>query len=160
MWLLDFLPDYALHVALLVGIVISMAGFSLGYIPGIDKYKLPLQILGVLLLIATLYLEGAGAERDAWEMKVKELEAKLAKAEVESAKVNTEIVTQIVTKKQVVKEKGDTIIEYVDRTVESACIVPDTAIKAINAAANNQVDELIETKSINDAAKAPLKLSK
>jgi hypothetical protein len=69
---------------------------------------------------------------------------KLAKAEAESQKENVKIVEKIVTKTQIVKERGADIIRYVDREVVKydtkfapggVCEIPNEFIKAHNDAA-------------------------
>lgn len=164
MWILEFLPEAVLHLLLLASIFGILASFVLGAIPFISQYKIPIQVLSILLLAVTLYLEGGAAEKQAWDAKIKDLETKLAKAEAKSAKVNTEIVTKILTKKQIVKEKGEEVIRYVDREVtkfDETCPIPKSVVNALNAAAlNKTVDELIDTNPINEAAKPPLKLPK
>ena len=88
-----------------------------------------------------LYLEGGLADQAIWQLKVKEMEAKVAKAETESQKVTTEVVTKILTKKQVIKEKGNDIVKYIDREVVkynnkiaydyARCRVHTTTVKTI-----------------------------
>ena len=164
MWILEIIPEPMIHVLLLGSICGIIAGFVLGAIPLIDKYKFPIQIISILLLTVTVYLEGGLSEKLAWDSKVKTLESKLAKAEAASAKVNTEIVTKILTKKQVVREKGEEVIKYIDREVvkyDESCPIPKAVINSLNAAAlNKTVDELIDTNPINEAAKSPVKLPK
>jgi hypothetical protein len=119
----------------------TIAGFVLGFIPLISKYKLPIQIISLLLLSLGVYLEGGLAEKAKWELRVKEMEAKVAQAETKSAVVNTEIVEKVITQKQVIKVKGDKVIEYIDREVkvfDNTCTVPEMAIKAHNMAAKNE----------------------
>jgi len=122
----------------------TIAGFVLGFIPLISKYKLPIQIISLLLLSLGVYLEGGLAEKAKWELRVKEMEAKVAQAEAKSAVVNTEIVEKVITQKQVIKVKGDKVIEYIDREVkvfDNTCTVPEIAIKAHNMAAKNEAPE-------------------
>jgi hypothetical protein len=87
---------------------------------------------------------GGVANQERWEAKVKELEVKLAKAEAESQKENVKIVEKIVTKTQIVKERGADIIRYVDREIVKydtkfapggVCEIPKEFIKAHNDAA-------------------------
>ena len=117
MWLLSFLPEAVTHLILFAGIIGVIAGFVLGFIPFISTYKLPIQIISILVLSFGLYLEGGLAEQAIWQLKVKEMEASVAKAEAESQKVTTSVVTKILTKKQIIKEKGDDIVQYIDREV-------------------------------------------
>lgn len=145
MWILSFLPDYVTHIIFVAGVVGTIAGFILGFIPFIATYKLPIQIISILILSFGLFLEGGLADQAIWQLKVKEMEAKVAKAETESQKVTTEVVTKILTKKQVIKEKGNDIVQYIDREVvkyNNICTIPEVVITAHNAAAKNETTNL------------------
>jgi galactokinase len=82
----------------------------------------------------------------AYQERVKELEAKLEKAKEESGKVNTVVETKVVTKTKIIKEKGETIVQQVDKIipVEKDCTVPKEAIDVHNEAArmNKAIQEL------------------
>jgi len=140
MWILSYLPDFVTHIIFAVGVVGTIAGFVLGFIPFIATYKLPIQIISIIVLSFGLYLEGGLADQAVWQLKVKEMEVKVAKAETESQKVNTEVITKILTKKQVIKEKGDDIVQFIDREIvkyNNICEIPEIAITTHNAAAKN-----------------------
>lgn len=141
MWIINWLPEFIVHLIFLAGVVGTIAGFVLGFIPFVSKYKLPIQIISLILLSLGVYLEGGLAEKAKWELRVKEMEVKVAEAEAKSAVVNTEIVEKVITQKQVIKVKGDKVIEYIDREVkvfDNTCTVPEIAIKAHNMAAKNE----------------------
>lgn len=141
MWIINWLPEFVVHLIFLAGIVGTIAGFVLGFIPFVSKYKLPIQIISLIVLTLGVYLEGGLAEKAKWEMRVKEMEVKVAEAEAKSAVVNTEIVEKVITEKQYIKVKGDKVIEYIDREVkvfDNTCTVPEIAIKAHNMAAKNE----------------------
>ena len=138
MWILSILPVTVIHLVLIGGVLGTIAGFVLGFIPLINKYRLPIQILGVLMLSLAVYLEGGLANDVIWQLKVKEMEAKVAEAKAQSAQVNTTVVTKILTKRQIIKEKGDDIRTYIDREVvkyDTTCPIPEVVINAHNAAA-------------------------
>jgi hypothetical protein len=117
MWILSVLPSYAIHALLTAGIVGIILGFVLGFVPLIGKYKIPIQIISVLVLTLALYLEG-GLENDRlWQLKVKEVEAKVAVSEVKAVEKTVEIQEKIVNKTKVIRQKGDDIIKYIDREV-------------------------------------------
>lgn len=83
-------------------------------------------------------MSGAISNEEVWQARVKELEVKLAKAEVESAKENTKIVEKIVKKTEYIKTRGNDIIQYVDREVtkyDEVCRIPPPFIRAHNNAA-------------------------
>ena len=139
-----------------------IGGFLLGFLPFVALYRLPIQIISTLILSFGLYLEGGIANEASWKMKVKELEAKIAVAEAKSEKVTTEVVTQVITKKQIIKEKGATITEYIDREVvkyDSVCPIPEAVVRAHNAAALNDTTLLISTDTHNVLATPKMKLA-
>ena len=144
MWIISFLPDWAFHLALAAGIVGVIVGFFLSMIPSIKMYAMAIRVISLLVLSLALYLEGGLADYNAWQLKVKEVEAKLAEAEAKSAKENTKIVEKVVTKTQIVRTKGEEVIKYVDREIVKydtkfapggVCEIPQEFIKAHNDAA-------------------------
>lgn len=144
MWIFTVLPDIFIHLILALGIIGTIAGFLLGMVPLVKKYKLIIQVISLLILSFGLYLEGGLADNKIWEARVAEVKVKLAEAEAKSAKENVKIVERVVTKTQVVKERGADIIKYVDREVVKydtkflpggICEIPKEFIKAHNDAA-------------------------
>jgi hypothetical protein len=90
------------------------------------------------------FMSGAIYDNDAWEARVKEMQEKVAAAEVQSKEENVKIVEKVVTKTQVIKTRGQDIVKYVDREVVKYdtkfapgvdCEIPKEFIKAINDAA-------------------------
>lgn len=72
------------------------------------------------------------------------MEAKVAAAEQQSKQVNTKIQTKVVERLQIVRQRGDDIIKYVDREVVkyddkfapgTQCELPKEFIGALNKAA-------------------------
>jgi hypothetical protein len=125
----------------LAGVLGTIAGFVLGFIPFISKYKLPIQIISLLLLSLGVYLEGGLAEKAKWELRVKEMEARVAAAQAEAQKTNVQIVEKIVKEKEYIKVKGAKVIEYIQQEVkvfDSNCTVPEVAIKAHDMSAGNE----------------------
>lgn len=144
MWIISFLPEWAFHALLGAGILGTVAGFVLGMVPGIKAYVIPIRVISLLVLSLALYLEGGLADNAAWEARVKEMEAKVAEAEAQSAKENIKIVEKVVTKTQIVRTRGNDIIKYVDREIikydekfakGGVCEIPQEFIKAHNDAA-------------------------
>jgi len=81
---------------------------------------------------------GGAANEEKWLARVAELEKKIAESEVKSEKVNVKLVTKIVTKEKVIREKADTIVQYIDREVvkyDTKCEIPKEFVKAVNDAA-------------------------
>lgn len=169
MWILNYLPGPIIHLLLIIGISGIIMGFALSFVPIINKYKLPIQIISLILFSVALYLEGGVSYKKDSDLKIAELQLELEKAKAESGKINTEVITKYLTKKQIIKEKGNTIIEYIDREIkvfDNSCPLPDQVIKAHNAAAKNELksdtvltpSSEIDTKFHNDSAKPQMKL--
>ena len=117
MWILSILPDAAIHIIFGLGILGTIAGFVLGFIPFVKTYQFAIQICSIVVLVFGVYLEGGLADYKEWELRVKEMETKVAKAEAESANKNVEIQEKIVEKTKVIREKGRDIIKYIDKEV-------------------------------------------
>ena len=144
MWILHFLPDSVIlwftNAVLLLGIVLAIAGLFAHRIPLIWQYQLPVKVLGIALLALGVYFRGGYSVEMAWRERVTQLETQLAQAREASEKVNTVVQTRIVTKTKIIKEKADTIVQYVDRDREivkfdTTCPIPQEAIDVHNEAA-------------------------
>ena len=117
MWILSILPDAAIHIIFGLGILGTIAGFVLGFIPFVKTYQFAIQICSIVILVFGVYLEGGLAENKEWELRVTEMEATVAQAEAQSANTNIEIQEKIVEKTKVIREKGKDIIKYIDKEV-------------------------------------------
>lgn len=144
MWILTWLPDWVTHAIFFAGAAGIFLGFVLTFVPFVKQYKLAIQIASLFIFALGVYLEGAMADNNEWVAKVKELEAKIAVAEEKSKTENVKIEEKVVTKTQVIKEKGKNIIQYIDREVVKNndvikyvenCPVPKEIVDAHNAAA-------------------------
>jgi hypothetical protein len=140
MWILKWLPDWIFYGLLLIGLLGYAVTYLLRFIPipAIYIYKTPIQIVSIALVVIGTFMSGAIHEEAAWLARVKEMEAKVAEVEHKSEQVNTEIQTKIVTKTQVVREKGDEIVKYVDREIvkfDNTCVIPKEVVDTINKAA-------------------------
>lgn len=154
MWIFSLftIPDWFYHVVLILGLLLTLIGFTLDSFPFVKQYTLPIKVFGILILSIGLYYEGKLAVKKEYELQISELKLKLADAEVKSEKVNTKIVTKVIKEKQVVKEKGDAVIEFVDREVvkfNDKCSIPQSVVVAHNAAAlNKDVDQILTSNSV------------
>jgi hypothetical protein len=89
-------------------------------------------------------MAGAIHNNYAWETRVKEMEEKVAAAEIQSKEENMKIVEKVVTKTQIIKTRGEDIVKYIDREIVKydekfakggVCEIPQEFIKAHNDAA-------------------------
>lgn len=133
MWLLKFLPNWIFYGMLLLGVAGLIAS---RFIPA--YYKAAVTAAAAFLFVIGLFMAGAIHDNEAWEARVREMEAKLAEVKVESEKENTKIETKYVNKVQVIKERGKDTIQYIDREVvkyDNLCVIPKEFIIAHNKAA-------------------------
>ena len=137
-WLIALLPHFVITLLTVAGIVGLLVASFVGKVPFIKQYNLPIKIVSLVMLVCGIYLQGAAGYKAATDKAVAELQTKLAKAEAQSAKTNTEIVEKIVKDTQVIHEKGKTVTQYVDREIvkyDDKCELPAEVIRAHNAAA-------------------------
>jgi hypothetical protein len=145
MLIISFLPNWVFHLLLTAGILGTIAGFVLGMIPLIQKYIFPIRIISILLLSFSLYIEGGLSNEESWQLKVKEVEAKLAQKEAQSQAENVKIIEKVITKTEYIKTKGQDIIRYLDKEVvkdnevikyvETCPAIPQVILKSVNEAA-------------------------
>jgi uncharacterized membrane protein len=144
MWILQWLPNWIFYGIFFAGLLGLLATYVMKFIPFVYVYRTPIQAVSVLAIVIGTYMSGAISNEEAWQTKVKEMEAKVAAAEIESQKENVKIVEKIVKKTEYITRRGQDIIQYVDREVTKyddrfrpggQCELPKEFIKAINNAA-------------------------
>ena len=144
MFILSILPDWVFHAITLAGVVGIVAGFLLSFIPLVNKYKLPIQILSMLLLAFGVFMEGAILNEQSWKLKVAEVEKQLAEAEAKSQKENVKLVEKLVVKKEYIRTRGRDIVQYIDKEIVKydtkfmpggQCEIPKEFYKVLNDAA-------------------------
>lgn len=117
-WMLGLLPSWFWTLILICGVLGILASWVLKFVPFVSTYRLPIQVISIIALLAGVYFEGFNANEEKWQAKVKELEAKIAKAEADSKVENVIIQEKVVYKDRIIREKGKTQIEYIDRIVK------------------------------------------
>lgn len=147
MWILQWLPNWIFYAVLLAGVIGLAASYLirfLTFLPFLYVYKTPIQLGSIAAIVIGTFMAGAIHDNESWEARVKEIEEKVAAAEVQSKEENVKIVEKVVTKVQVVKTRGQDIVKYVDREIVKydtkfapggECEIPKEFIKAHNDAA-------------------------
>ena len=140
MWILKFLPDWIFYAIFLVGLI----GFAVTYlfkyipIPFLYVYRKPIQIGSVLAIIFGTFMSGAIYDNETWEARVKEMEAKVAKAEVESKVANEKINDKLEKTKEKIIQKQIVVKQYIDREIvkyDNTCVIPKEFVEVHNKAA-------------------------
>ena len=140
MWILEWLPNWIFYAILLIGLIGFLVTYLLKFIPipAIYMYRTPIQIVSVVFIVIGVYMSGSIANNEAWEAKVKEVQAKLAKAEAQGAKETIKIVEKVVVQEKVVRERGQDVVKFVEREVvkyDNKCEIPPPFVDAHNQAA-------------------------
>ena len=148
-WIISLLPDAFLNwfywAIIVAGITGVLAGWLGKWIPFYGNYVKILQPVGIVLLVAGVWLRGGYDTEMAWRAKVAEAKARVAVAEQQSKETNTVIEQKIVEKTKVIKGKTEYITQYLDREVVKKeeiikyieqCPVPKEIIDIHNQAAD------------------------
>ena len=140
MWILHFIPDsfliWVVNIVCIVGLSATVLGFFLGWVPFVNRYKTPLQILGVVLLTVGVYWKGGYSTEMEWRGRVAEAEAKVKVAEAKAKKANSHIQTKIVTKVVRIHDKARVVKERIQQNKEVInrdCKLSDEAINIYNS---------------------------
>ena len=144
-WLIAIMPEWLTITFIVVGVFGLLAAMFISKAPFIKQYNLPITIVAVVLLVLGVFLQGALAYKHSTDAAVAELKLKLVQAEAKSAQTNTEIVEKIVKDTLVIRQKGKTITEYIDREItvyNDRCELPVEVIRAHNAAATMDPSKL------------------
>lgn len=142
-WIIAILPAWVIVSLIVIGIIGLLVSALLSNVTFIKQYALIIKLASIVLLVSGVFLQGALSYKESTDKAVAELKVKLAEAEAKSAKVNTQIVTKVLTEKQIIRQKGKTVTEYIDREVvkyDKTCKLPYEVINAHNNAVNLTVD--------------------
>jgi len=133
MWYLQFVPHWIFYGILGIGIFgIIFSRFVPFY------YKTAAQAVSYLAFAFGLFMTGAVKGSESLLAEMKDLREKVTVAEEQSVKETVKIETKYVNKTQVIRERGEDVLKYIDREVvkyDSTCIIPKEFIEAHNKAA-------------------------
>ena len=140
MWILSWLPNWIFYGMVLIGVIGFAATYLFKYIPVpfIYMYRKPIQIGSMLAIIFGTFMSGAIYDNEAWEARVKEMEAKIAKAEQQSKEANTVIESKVEKAKEKIVQKQIVVKQYIDREVvkyDNTCVIPKEFVEVHNKAA-------------------------
>ncbi len=148
MWYLQFMysliPDswieLATYTILGIGIALYILSKVVAWIPFIKSYKIPLELVGVILYgLGAFYAGGYGVER-LWRERVAAMEQKVQELEGRQAEVVKVIETKVITKVktvEVVKEIIKKEIEYREKEINANCDISPAAIEMFNKSVTN-----------------------
>ena len=145
MFLLHFLPDWLLsgfvNTILVVGAILTVLSYFTSWIPFITQYRVPAQVLGLVLLTGGVYFKGGEAAELQWRGRVAELQKKIDLAEQKSRDATERLNDEVKRNKQQAKETTAAIKKDIARNaqqLDNECRVSDLAIGIHNDAASNK----------------------
>jgi len=129
MWLLNFLPNFVIHLIFIAGVLGTIAGFVLGFIPLISRYKLPIQVISLVLLSAGLWFEGGLANEARYAAEHERLKAEIAIKEAKAKELNTQLSRVSAERDAAITTRGQTITQTIDRYIKGD---PVEIVKTVN----------------------------
>ena len=140
-WVIALLPDslvmWIFYGFAGIGFLLILVSWFIYFIPLINRYRWPVQVIGVLVFGLGAYLSGGYGTEMMWRARVAELQDKIKTAEEQSQKTNTIIQEKIVYRNRVIEKNT---VQYVDRVreiakeVDAQCKVDPRIVQAINQA--------------------------
>lgn len=137
-WLPAGLVYWVTVVLFFGGILAYLISKFIKFIPFVNQYKFPIEILSVVAMLIGGYFYG-GAE---YRLKAQEMVDKIAVAEKQSQDANDRLQDTLKKKQQVIREKEYVIREkivQVKEKIDAECKVAPDAVQLINEAAKEPV---------------------
>jgi hypothetical protein len=133
MWYLQFVPHWIFYGILGIGIFgIIFSRFVPFY------YKTAVQAVSYIAFAFGLFMAGAVKGSESLLAEMKDLREKVTVAEEKSVEETVKIETKYINKTQVIRERGEDVLKYIDREVvkyDSTCVIPKEFVEAHNKAA-------------------------
>ena len=154
MFLLNFLPEWIFYALSLVGIIGTVLIISFGGLIPV-QYKLGLQITFVFLLAIGLFFIGAISNEEKWQLKVKDMEIKIAQQEAAASEITTEVITKYVDRVKIVEGKTHEIIKkvpvYITKESDDKCTI-NTGFVSLHNSSASQTKIPDTSRDVNEGA--------
>lgn len=134
MWLFKFIPDILFYFVALASLVVLFISHFFAIIP----HRSIVRIVALIVFIISTYLLGMQRANKWWQAEADKLEAKVAELAQRGEQVNEVIKERVVYQTKVVRERGQNVVQYVDREVvkyDTKCEIPKEFVQAHNQAA-------------------------
>ena len=141
MWILSFLPDMFFHIVLGASILIFLVSTLFNNVPFLGGYTKLIQIISIVCLVFAVWMEGGIAKDNEYKEKIKELQQKISKAEVDSQALNNKLFEEMLKQQQEIKRITDTNkrrLKDQAATLDLHCMVSQNVINILNDAARNR----------------------
>jgi hypothetical protein len=107
-------------------------------IPVIGQYRIAAEIIGVILMVLSIYLYGGYGTEMAWRDRVAELETKVAVSEQQSKDANAKLSTVVKERNKAVQDNKYIVLGRIKQNaarIDRECRLDSEAVKILNESA-------------------------
>jgi hypothetical protein len=148
MWMLSFIPDSWIQLAVHIIFGLGVAGLILTWLiqnvfdhfTGLIPWIKTIRWVSIVLFVSGLYFEGGIGVESEWRSRVVQLEAKIKVAEQQSKDANDKLKNQINSKVKIIKINSANNKESITQNkevIDAECSLNDKAIVIYNNAVKN-----------------------
>lgn len=142
MFILNFLPNVVFYSLILTGVIGIIAGFFLDKFPIIGKYRLPIQIVSIILTVLGAWYAGGIAKSEEYAEAIAAANARAAVAEEKAAAATARIEYVFLDRVKTVKDVQIVVqerIRDISVKIDEQCRVIPEVIDIHNQAARNRI---------------------
>ena len=81
-WMYSVIPysiiAWALNIAIIIGVIAVLCSYFVREIPYIKIYRFPIQVIGILILVVSIYFKGLTSADNSWKDKMADLQQQIA----------------------------------------------------------------------------------
>ena len=138
MFIFEITPDWVFHTLFYASLLSVLAGFFLGKVSFIKQYTTLLKWGGLVVLVSSVFLEGALYDYNVMQARVEEAKKQTAEYEQANKDLNDKLAQKTNKVKEKIRTKREYITKYIDREVtkyDNTCVIPKSFIDAHNQSA-------------------------
>jgi hypothetical protein len=143
MWMLSFIPDvwftYAVHGIFIFGLAGYVAGAFASKLPFISTYGGIVKIIGGLLLIAGLILEGYSYGTSSYRKAAEDYRKQIEVAEEKAKDANLKLSKELKNKIDLTQTNTNENINAIQKYVTDDCKLSNAAVSLHNSSSQNEV---------------------
>lgn len=122
-WLIEFVPNIFWTLNLIVGITLVLAAQLTKLLPSAIAFKIPLliqyrlilSVVGLVLVLFTIWVMGITANEAKWQQRIKAAEEQIKVQEQAAVELNAKLEQELQQNKELEQRKNRVIIKEIDR---------------------------------------------
>lgn len=150
-WMIGLVPSWLLikvYIAMMtIGVVLYVGSklcsrWPFKLIPFIGQYPFVSEIVGVVLMVSSIFLYGGYAAEMEWRTRSEELESKIKVAEQQSKDANTKLATVVKEKNKAIEDNKYIVLGHIKQNavkIDQECRLDPVAVEILNDASKNPV---------------------